>query len=409
MAKGSLLHWGPLTALTIIFTLFTASVYSSLVWWPPVNFSGVINLCLLAFFLTCILYNFIKAAWVGPGYVPPKWKPDNAEHEKLMQFCQICEGYKAPRSHHCRQCNRFVCSYTCDKLRTTRTKLWTIFCSCFTRCVMKMDHHCPWINHCVGHKNHKRFTLFLFFVVIGCSYAAVTLIGCTVHIFSIVNPIVYRRIMEHQLVPFGFYHLLGIVFCIGLDIGVTVAVGILLYYQARDIVRNESSIEAWIVEKATYRRKKNVFIYPYNLGRWENIKQVIHFRGDFIGDGITWPVVDSCDQFTLTVEQLRQKQIKKNYAAEYKAVEDYNGNFFGLFHGCRTCLSFPWSLEKRLRFKKDQDLLVTRWRKYWLYGMKVHNEESVKDPEKGWFPRNCAVCVDEDGGLESSQEKPKNE
>ena len=29
--------------------------------------------------------------------------------------------------------------------------------------------------------------------------------------------------------------------------------------------------------------------------------KVIHLKGDFIGDGITWPVVDGCDQFTLTV------------------------------------------------------------------------------------------------------------
>ena len=42
---------------------------------------------------------------------------------------------------------------------------------------------------------------------------------------------VYRKVMEQQLVSFGFYHLLGTIFCIGLDIGVTVAVGILLYYQ----------------------------------------------------------------------------------------------------------------------------------------------------------------------------------
>ena len=82
--------------------------------------------------------------------------------------------------------------------------------------------------------------------------------------------------MEEQLVPFGFYHLLGTIFCIGLDAGVTIAVGVLLYYQvclivasltgkpatmknnnfryrgfaqARDIVRNQSSIEGWIVEK----------------------------------------------------------------------------------------------------------------------------------------------------------------
>ena len=52
------------------------------------------------------------------------------------------------------------------------------------RCVMKMDHHCPWINNCVGHRNHKSFTLFLIFVIIGCSHAAIILIlTCLHHLF----------------------------------------------------------------------------------------------------------------------------------------------------------------------------------------------------------------------------------
>lgn len=39
------------------------------------------------------------------------------------------------------------------------------------RCVKKMDHHCPWINICVGHDNHTAFIGFLFFLIVGCIHA----------------------------------------------------------------------------------------------------------------------------------------------------------------------------------------------------------------------------------------------
>lgn len=36
-----------------------------------------------------------------------------------------------------------------------------------------MDHHCPWLNKCVGYFNHRYFLNFLFYIALGTGYCSI--------------------------------------------------------------------------------------------------------------------------------------------------------------------------------------------------------------------------------------------
>ncbi|CAJ0932017.1 unnamed protein product [Ranitomeya imitator] len=64
-----------------------------------------------------------------------------------FRFCDRCQVVKPDRCHHCSVCGM---------------------------CVLKMDHHCPWVNNCIGFSNYKFFLLFLAYAMLYCSYIAST-------------------------------------------------------------------------------------------------------------------------------------------------------------------------------------------------------------------------------------------
>ncbi|XP_077038993.1 palmitoyltransferase ZDHHC6 isoform X3 [Agelaius phoeniceus] len=280
-----------------------------------------------------------------------------------LQYCKVCQSYKAPRSHHCRKCNR---------------------------CVMKMDHHCPWINNCCGYQNHASFTLFLLLAPLGCIHASF------IFIMTMYTQL-YNRISfgwssvkidmsaakrdPRPIIPFGLSAFAASLFALGLALGTTIAVGMLFIIQMKVILTNKTSIESWIEEKAKdriqYYQTGETFIFPYDMGsKWKNFRQVFTWSGIPEGDGLDWPVRDGCHQYSLTVR--------------YRAIEDYSGVCCPVTKGVKTFFTTPCTEEPRIALSKGDLILATRGLKHWMYGEKIlisAADGGIR--ERGWFPRNC--------------------
>lgn len=114
------------------------------------SFYSIVNIVLYLIVSTLAVSSHVRTMLSDPGAVPR----GNATKEYISQMgfkegqvifkCPKCCSIKPDRAHHCSVCQR---------------------------CIRKMDHHCPWVNNCVGEGNQKYFVLFTFYIALMSFYA----------------------------------------------------------------------------------------------------------------------------------------------------------------------------------------------------------------------------------------------
>ncbi|KAJ5117068.1 hypothetical protein N7526_011177 [Penicillium atrosanguineum] len=151
---------GPAEFRILQKTPYLAGVFAGTLFWvgfcyafkvlPGTYSSSPILNILFAIFYALTAFFYIMAMVGDPGYVP-KISSRNQQREMVNQlfelwkfdeenFCVPCMSRKPLRSKHCRRCGR---------------------------CVAKHDHHCPWIDNCVGANNLRHFVLYIVCLEIG--------------------------------------------------------------------------------------------------------------------------------------------------------------------------------------------------------------------------------------------------
>jgi palmitoyltransferase ZDHHC13/17 len=152
-----------------------------------------------------LIANIVYLISSNPGLVP---LPKNVSLLELYknpsnQICTECKILKPDRSRHC------------------------YFC---TRCVYRYDHHCQWVNNCIGLRNNSVFFFFLFTMILFCFLSDFIAIS------------VFFSIDDDGLIGLGTPIPIA-VFVTVLSTGVLYPVTVLFLTQAKNFASNMTSSE----------------------------------------------------------------------------------------------------------------------------------------------------------------------
>jgi len=177
----------------------------------------------------------------------------NQTTQGTVRFCEKCQLVKPDRAHHCSVCGK---------------------------CVLKMDHHCPWINSCVCFNNYKFFILFLGYALVYCLFIACSSLPYFVQFW------------KGDLEGAGRFHILFLFF---VSVMFAISLVSLFGYHIYLILVNRTTLEAF---RPPLFRNGVTDKNGYNLGCYKNFCEVFGYRKllwflpifTSVGDGIQYTI-----------------------------------------------------------------------------------------------------------------------
>mmetsp|Transcript_68396 Transcript_68396/g.163034 ORF Transcript_68396/g.163034 Transcript_68396/m.163034 type:complete len:473 (-) Transcript_68396:64-1482(-) len=174
-------------------------LYSSFVFvYLPCAGLSLVSPVSLAFhaMIAMVLTTYYKAAVTDPGTIPASitWRtfgrpPASLKDRKKSgeaRWCRKSEAYKPDRSH---------------------------YCSATERCVLRMDHYCPWLNNTVGYANHKFFLQFLVYSSSACLLGSIKTVQLLASVslpptlvLMLVEAGAIGTLLSGILIPFTTFH-----------------------------------------------------------------------------------------------------------------------------------------------------------------------------------------------------------
>lgn len=197
----------------------------------------LVHLILGLYLLTNILFNYYACVWTAPG--SPSYCPDPArllgekisivDGRKIYQFsyhislspgvsyryCHTCKCIKPPRAHHC---------------------------SVLGRCVLNMDHYCPWMSNTVGYYNYRYFVLFLVYLSLACIYVLAFFLCETVQLsqkdksFIYLNSVLQTHVFHANSISASIY-------CFSVTLAGLISAGLLMFWHLYLTLTNQTTLE----------------------------------------------------------------------------------------------------------------------------------------------------------------------